>query len=145
MVRQAPLSMGFSWQVYWSGLPFPPPEDLPYPGIKSISLKSPALAGEFFTIVPTRMPINQHGQCLIGFPHWSLIEEQHKKMGFQMEPALKNLPANPGDKRDAVQFLGQEDPPKEMATHASILAWRIPWTEEPDGLQFMGLQRIRHD
>jgi len=39
--------------------------------------------------------------------------------------------------------LGQEDPlEKEMATHSSILAWRIPWTEEPGGLQFMGLQRV---
>ena len=40
-----------------------------------------------------------------------------------------------------VQFLGQEDPlEKEMATHSSILAWRIPWTEEPGRLQSMGLQ-----
>ena len=47
-----------------------------------------------------------------------------------------------------VQFLGWEDPlEKEMATHSSTLAWRIPWTEEPGGLQSMGLQRIRegHD
>ena len=45
-----------------------------------------------------------------------------------------------------VQFLGQEDPlEKEMATPSSILAWRIPWTEEPGGLQSMGLQRVRHD
>ena len=45
-----------------------------------------------------------------------------------------------------VQSLGQEGPlEKEMATHSSILAWRIPWTEEPGGLQFMGLQRVRHD
>ena len=42
-----------------------------------------------------------------------------------------------------VQFLGQEDPlEKEMATHSSILAWKIPWTEEPGGLQSMGLQRV---
>ena len=42
-----------------------------------------------------------------------------------------------------VQSLGQEDPlEKEMATHSSILAWRIPWTEEPGGLQSMGLQRV---
>ena len=42
-----------------------------------------------------------------------------------------------------VQSLGQEDHlEKEMATHSSILAWKIPWTEEPGGLQFMGLQRI---
>ena len=45
-----------------------------------------------------------------------------------------------------VQSLGWEDPlEKEMAIHSSILAWRIPWAEEPDGLQFMGLQRIEHN
>ena len=45
-----------------------------------------------------------------------------------------------------VQSLGWEDPlEKEMATHSSILAWRIPWTEEPGGLQFIGSQRVRHD
>ena len=45
-----------------------------------------------------------------------------------------------------VQSLGQEDSlEKEMATHSSILAWRIPWTEEPGGLQSMGSQRVRYD
>ena len=45
-----------------------------------------------------------------------------------------------------VQSLGQEDPlEKAMATHSSILAWRIQWTEEPGGLQSIGLQRVRHD
>ena len=45
-----------------------------------------------------------------------------------------------------VQFLGQEDLlEKEMATHSSILASKIPWTEEPGRLQSMGLQRVRHD
>ena len=45
-----------------------------------------------------------------------------------------------------VQHLGQEDPlEKEMATHSSILAWKIPWTEEPGGLQSMGSQRVRQD
>ena len=45
-----------------------------------------------------------------------------------------------------VQFLGQEDPlEKEMATHSSILAWEIPWTEEPGALQSMGLQRVWGD
>ena len=45
-----------------------------------------------------------------------------------------------------VRSLGQEDPlEKEMATHSSILAWRIPWTEEPGGLQFIGSQRARQD
>ena len=45
-----------------------------------------------------------------------------------------------------VQFLGQEDPLEEgVATHSSILAWRIPWTEKPGGLWSTGLQSIRHD
>ena len=45
-----------------------------------------------------------------------------------------------------VQSLGQEDPlGKEMTIHSSILAWRIPWTEEPGGLQSMGSQRVKHD
>ena len=45
-----------------------------------------------------------------------------------------------------IQCLGQDDPLEEgMATHSSLLAWRIPWTEEPGGLQSMGLQRVGHD
>ena len=45
-----------------------------------------------------------------------------------------------------VQALGLEDPlEKEMATHSSSLAWKIPWTEEPVGLQSTGLQRVEHD
>ena len=45
-----------------------------------------------------------------------------------------------------VRFLGWEDPlEKEMATHSSILAWEIPWTEEPGGLHSMESQRVRHD
>ena len=52
--------------------------------------------------------------------------------------SVKNLPAM---QETQVQFLGQEDPlEKEMTIHSSILAWKIPRTEEPGGLQFMGLQ-----
>ena len=52
--------------------------------------------------------------------------------------SVKNLPAM---QETQVQFLGQEDPlEKEMATHSSILAWRIPWTEEPGRLQSVGSQ-----
>ena len=53
---------------------------------------------------------------------------------------------NPPAMETQVQYLGQEDPlEKEMATHSSILAWRLPWTEEPGGLQSMGSQRDGHD
>ena len=59
---------------------------------------------------------------------------------------VKNLPANAGDVRDTGLSLGREDPlEKVMATHSSILAWRIPGTEEPGRLQSIGLQRVRHD
>ena len=52
----------------------------------------------------------------------------------------------PAVQETLVQSLGREDPlEKGMATHFSILAWRIPWTEEPSELQSMGLQRVRHD
>ena len=51
-----------------------------------------------------------------------------------------------GDPGSIIQSLGQEDPLETgIATHYSILAWRIPWTEEPGRLQSMGLQRVRHD
>ena len=60
-----------------------------------------------------------------------------------MAQMVKHLPAM---QETQVRSLGQEDTlEKGMATHSSILAQRIPWTEEPGGLQPMGLQRVRHD
>ena len=60
-----------------------------------------------------------------------------------MAQRLKRLPAT---QETWVKSLDREDPlEKEMVTHSSTLAWRIPWTEEPDGLQPMGLQRVRHN
>ena len=57
--------------------------------------------------------------------------------------SVKHLPAM---QETQVLFLGQEDPlEKEMAIHSSTLAWKIPWTEEPDRLQSMGSQRVKHD
>ena len=80
--------MGFSRQEYWSGLPFPTPRDLPYPGIEPESLMSPA-----------------------------------RDLGSR------------------VQSQGWEDPlEKEMAIHSSVLAWGIPWTEDPGRLQSMWSQ-----
>ena len=60
-----------------------------------------------------------------------------------MAQLVKNLPAM---QEIQVRSLGWEDLlEKEMATHSSILAWRIPWTEDPGGLQSMGSQRVGHD
>ena len=56
---------------------------------------------------------------------------------------VKNLPAIQGIQ---IRSLDQEDPlEKEMAAHSSLLAWDIPWTKEPGGLQYMGSQRVGHD
>ena len=89
VAHQAPLSLRFSRQGCWSGLPFPSPGDLPYPGIEPGS------------------------------------------------PALQEM---------QVQSRGQDDRLEEvMAAHSSILDWRIPWTEEPDGLQSMRSERLGHN
>ena len=64
-------------------------------------------------------------------------------MQHRVAQMVKNLPAM---QETTVQFLGQEDPlEKGMAIHSGILAWRIPWIEEPDGLQFVGSQRVGDD
>ena len=69
--------------------------------------------------------------------------QSHTIQDFPVVQMVKNLPAM---QETWVQSLGQEDPlEKEMATHSSILAWKIPWTEKPGGLQSVGLQRVRHD
>ena len=61
--------------------------------------------------------------------------------GFPGGSMVKNLPVM---QETRVQYLDQKDPlEEEMATHSSILAWRVPWREDPDGLQFMGSQKSR--
>ena len=66
-------------------------------------------------------------------------------MGFPRGSVVKHLPANAEDAGIVLQFLSREDPmEKEMATYSGILAWEIPWTEEPGGLQSMGLQSVKH-
>ena len=65
------------------------------------------------------------------------------KWSFLVAQMVKNLPAT---QETQVQFLVQEDPlEKEMATYSSVLAWRIPWTEEPGRLQSKGSQKLRHN
>ena len=72
-----------------------------------------------------------------------MLEYPSPKRASLVAQMLKNLPAV---WETQVRFLGQEGPlEKEMAAHSSTLAWKIPWTEEPGGLQPMGSQRVRHD
>ena len=135
---QAPLSIGFSRQEYWSGLPFPSPGDLPDPGIKP---RSPALQADSF---PIELQGNWRPQFyLIAGSCMKHCASDSALLRFKMTQMVKNLPAM---QETRVQSLGPEDPlEKGMATHSSILAWRIPWTEEPGRLQSMELQRVGHD
>ena len=67
-------------------------------------------------------------------------------MGFPGGSVVKNLSTVQEMQETQFRSLSWEDPLEEgKATHSSILAWRIPWTEEPGGLQSMGLQRVRHN
>ena len=68
----------------------------------------------------------------------SLIQFSVDQQGFVSSLLLDLRPNHGGDNEDNGNLL-------EMATHSSILAWRIPWVEEPGGLQFMGSQRVGHD
>ena len=79
------------------------------------------------------------GNCIYIYIAW-------EEKASQVVPVVKNPPANAGDIQTCVRSLGQEDPLEEgMALRSSILAWRIPWTEEPGRLLSMGWQRDRHD
>ena len=91
IAHQIPLSMEFSRQEgYWSGLPFPPPGDLPNPGIEPASLTSPALAGGFFT---TASPENSYFWVYYGLPwwlEWWRICLQYRRPGF--DPWVRKIP-----------------------------------------------------
>ena len=123
------LSMGCSRQENWSESPCLLPGDLPNPGIKPKSLKSPVLVGRFFTASTT-----WETHCV----RYYSITHLYIGRGFSGGSRGKESACNAAE---GVRSLGQEDPlEKEMATHSSILAWKIPWMEEPGRLQSMGLQ-----
>ena len=93
VAHQDPLSKGFSRQEYWSGLPFPPPRDLPDPGIKPTSPTSPALAGKFFTTAsPGKEGINDPQGVEAELAEWEplvlptggLLPAYHFSLGFEM-------------------------------------------------------------
>ena len=90
---QAPLSMGFSRQEYWSGLPCPPPGDLPDPGIEPVSPISPALAGRFFTQMPPGKPILD--VCVQIWPYYKLAQSHNETS----PPASLALATNKRDKK----------------------------------------------
>ena len=66
-------------------------------------------------------------------------------MDFQVSRVIMKLPANTGDIRDTDLIPGSDPLEEGMATYSTILARRIPWTEEPGGLQSLGSKRVRHN
>ena len=125
---QAPQSTGFSRQESWSGSPFPSPGDPSDPGIQLACPVSPELAGGFFITNAT-----WEARFVLDITSIDTL----------MAQTVKNLPAV---QETWVQSLGREDPvEKGMATPSSILACRIPWTEEPSGLQSMVSQTVGHN
>ena len=84
--------------------------------------------------------------CKSNLGYEKILKQGKEIRASQMVLEVKNPLADTEDIRDTGLILGQEDPlEKVMATHSSILAWRIPWTEEPGGLQSIGSQRVRHN
>ena len=137
--------MGFSRQEYWSGLPFPFPGDLPDPGIESwVS----CIAGRFVSVWVTR-------EALLT-PCSKTLREGN---GAPLQCSCLENPIDGGAWWAAVHGLVKSrtrlsDFPftfhfhaleKEIATHSSVLAWRIPGTGEPGGLPSMGSHRVGHD
>ena len=102
-------------------------------------------------VAPSILLYILYGPQVVGTPQRALLMSWvncpwfHKGRASQVALVVKNPPANAGDPRD-VRSLGWEDPLEEgIAIHSSILAWRIPWTEEPGGLQSIALQRAGHN
>ena len=160
---QAPLSMGFSRQGYWSGLPFPSPGDLPDPGIEP---RSPALQAVSLPIeLPRKLlgggwvPLNTSPTLLDSAAVLDFDTRRQPWLSlspFQTRPAQSSLSLWEGPQHfSRPGFPPAEDhstsgqlplarlkiahcprsPVKEKTTHSSTLAWGIPWTEEPGGLQ----------
>ena len=102
---------------------------------------------------PKKQNREQVSSLLTDFYNWPLgVPLQHFRCIyvfhgiFQVVLVVENLPASAGDIRDTglIPGLGRS-PGGGYATHSSILAWRIPWTEEPSGIQYMGSPRVKHD
>ena len=86
-----------------------------------------------------------HALCLFMYSDFFPLIYILFKWTFWVAQMVKNMPAMHQTQETWIWSLGREDPlVEEMVTHSSILAWRIPWTEEPGGLQSMGSQRVGH-
>ena len=132
---QAPLSVGLFQQEHWSGFACPPGESS-HLGTQLTSLMSPAATGRFFTTSTDREAYSCMDSAKPSRKNFLLSCATRV---FPGNSVVKNLPAM---QETWVRSLGWKDPLEEgRTTHSSILAWRIPWTVEPGGLQPMGSQK----
>ena len=162
VARQHPLSMEFSRPEYWSRLPFPSPGDLPDPGIEPTSLASSALAGRFFTIESLAFLKHQKPSKLCFYMYsflWLSNIPFGEGNGNPLQYSYLENPMDGGAWWAAVHGVAKSWTrlsnftftfhfhalEKETATHSSVLAWRIPGTEEPVGQPSMGSYRVGHD
>ena len=164
--HQAPPSVGFSRQEYWSGVPSPSPMTWVYLFVKMWLMKTVQLLGYHTVRVKwsrgssskdITQSISQLEGAIQTLPCWTLSVMVFAKTiriwiwiphdgASKVSLVVKNPSANAGDIREVGSILGSERSPWEgKATHSNILAWRIPWTEEPGKLQSMGLQRVGHN
>ena len=111
VAHQAPLSMGFSRQEYWSGLPCPLPEDLPNPGIKPTSLMSPAMVGRFFTTSATWSTKSRDG-----------VDSREEGTKTCEEKHLLHWVLNSEHQDEAAQNQGRE--PRQLLLTTQ---WTWPW------------------
>ena len=151
VAHQAPPSIGFPRQEYWSGLPCAPPGDHPRQGIKPISLTSPALASGFFTTSTTWevLLVDSLGQitqffcaCFLIFQVLNVRNAYIFRILWEETELIwvKCTEQNKCIDQNWSTFLE-----KEMAIYSSTIAWKIPWTEEPRRLQSTGSERVGHD
>ena len=83
---------------------------------------------------------------LLPLPKTRIISSPSEYQWIEASLVAQRVKRLPATQETWVRFLGREDPlEKEMATHSSTLAWKIPWTEKPGRLHSMGLQRVGHD
>ena len=133
---QAPQSMGFTRQEYWSGLTCPPPGNFWYNVLKT------TLQTIHFSHIIIFSP--SFYKAKLSFEWLDQLFGHYIDIGvFFVAQTIKNMPVM---QKIWVRSVGQEDHlEKGMTVHSSILAWRIPRTEEPGRLQSVGLQTVGHD
>ena len=145
VAHQVPLSMGFSRQEYWSGLLCPPPEDLPYSGIKLASPVSPVLQADSSPLSHQGSPdlwITKREGNGTPLQHSCLENPMDRGAWWAVVHGVTKSWTWLSDFTFIFHFHALK---KEMATHSSVLDWRIQGTGEPGGLLSMGSHRVGHD